>query len=82
MNNFQQPVLQTKTVTSGTEGECEFLQRRVRRGISFYRTHFLQQNMDVYYPYSLDTPNSFSVATYYLISLYCLEHSNDDIILL
>lgn len=82
MNNFQQPVLQKETVTSGTGAECEFLQRRVRQGIGFYCTHFLWQNTDIYYPYSLDTPNSFSVAIYYLISLYCLEHSNDDIILL
>lgn len=82
MDNFQQPVLQKKTVTSGTEGECDFLWRMVKQGIGFYSTHFLQQNMDIYDPYGLDTPNSFSVASYYLISLHCLEHSNDDIILL
>lgn len=46
----------------------------------FYGTYFLHQNMDIRYPYRLDTPSSFSVATYYLICLYCLEHSNSDII--
>lgn len=51
-------------------------------GIGFHCAHFLQQNMDIFYLHSLDAPNSFSVATYYLISLYCLEHSNGDITLL
>lgn len=69
-----------KAVTSGMEGGSESLRRRERQGIGYYCTRFLQQNTDIYYPYSLDTPNSFSVAAYYLISFYCLEHSNDDII--